>query len=71
MDFSGAVKLFAQFPGAAVAVAEAGAVIYLFKELMRAHAAGLETALKVAPIAEKLAMGVDALERLLARASEK
>lgn len=69
MDFGGFVNLFAAHPGAAVAVAEAGALVYLFKELMKSHASNLETALRIAPVAEKLAEGVDALERLLERRS--
>lgn len=68
MDFSGLVKLFVEHPGAFVAVGEAlvgGAVLRrLFSELMAAKAETLEMARSVLPVTEKLAQGVEALERM-------
>ncbi len=67
MDFNALFKAFVDHPGAAVAVAEAVALGYLFKELQKTHVSTLEMATKVLPVAEKLAQGMEALERMLER----
>ncbi len=68
MDAGNWIRLLNEYAIATIAVAEAGAIVYLFKALMAAHASELETAMKVAPVAEKLAECVPVVERLLERA---
>lgn len=65
------VKLLAQYTLPTVAVGEAFAIVYLFKELMKTQREHIETAVKIAPVAQKLAEGVDALERMWERRLER
>jgi hypothetical protein len=67
VDVGALIKFFVESPGATVAVVEAAAIGYLFRELMKSHASTLETATKVLPVAEKLAQGMEALERMARR----
>jgi hypothetical protein len=68
MDFGAVVRFFAEYPGATVAVGEAFAIAYLFKALQTSQGTTLDIATKVLPVAEKLAAGMEALERVLRRA---
>ncbi len=52
MDAGNWIRLLNEYAIATIAVAEAGAIVYLFKALMAAHASELETAMKVAPVAK-------------------
>jgi hypothetical protein len=71
MNFEPLVKAFAEHPAAAIAALLALALGVLFKMYAGSQAELLRVALMVAPVAEKLAEGTKALERMIERVARR
>lgn len=67
MDFGPLVAAFSEHPAAAIAAIEALALGFLFRELLKSQNSNIQTALSIAPVAQKLAESVSALERVFDR----